>query len=105
MSRKKDGWANDPLCSWLRQQREGRRWSLTKAEEMTGAKAVVIGSYERGDRTPAPQAVRHLAKVYGFELAMVPVGTTVPPGAANLLRLLADELDQSTVVPHVEVAA
>jgi transcriptional regulator with XRE-family HTH domain len=96
MTRSKD-WAADPLCPWLREQRNARRWSLTTAEEKTGVPAVVLGSYERGDRTPPPHMLRKLAAVYGFDLVVIPVGTQVPARAVETLRRLADELEQAQV--------
>jgi transcriptional regulator with XRE-family HTH domain len=57
-----------------------------------------LSAYIRGDRTPAPPTVEKILAACGRELAIVPIGAEVPPGAADLLRLIAAELDQSVAV-------
>lgn len=69
----------------LRQLRVEAGLSLTGAEVGTGIPAIVIGSYERGDRAPSVHRVDELLHHYGYRLAVVPAtsnGTRVEATAA-----------------------
>lgn len=59
----------------LTSTRHARGWSLTDAERRSGGqfKAVVVGSYERGDRRVSLESLYALADLYE-----VPVGTFLP---------------------------
>lgn len=92
-----EAWAADPLRPRLRELRTLHRLSLEGAARKSGMPAVVIGSYERGNRRPTPDALRKLLAIYGYELAFVPVGTVVQPGVAEALRTLADQVEAGQV--------
>ena len=66
----------------LRALRKGRRWSLADVEKIShGAiKAVVLGSYERSDRSLSVQRAIELANLYGVPLAHLLCG---PDGASK----------------------
>lgn len=64
----------------LRALRKRRRLSLQAVEEKSGGRlrAVVVGSYERGDRVASIRRIAELAEFYG-----VPVDTLVSDGAKS----------------------
>jgi transcriptional regulator with XRE-family HTH domain len=68
------------LGSRLRSIRQQQNLSLQGVEEKSGGrwKAVVIGSYERGDRAITVAKLSELAEFYG-----VPVGELLPDGGAG----------------------
>lgn len=68
------------LGSRLRAIRQQQGLSLQGVEEKSGGrwKAVVIGSYERGDRAVTVAKLAELADFYG-----VPVGELLPGGVAG----------------------
>jgi transcriptional regulator with XRE-family HTH domain len=90
----RDAWKADPLRPRLRELRGLRQLSLTGAAEKSGLAAVVIGSYERGERRPTPEVLRRLLGAYGYELAIVPAGAAVPVGVVEALRALADDFER-----------
>jgi transcriptional regulator with XRE-family HTH domain len=73
-----DGYAK-VLGSRLRAVRMQQHLSLHGVERKSGGrwKAVVVGSYERGDRAVSVQRLSELAEFYG-----VPVGDLLPPEEA-----------------------
>ncbi|MER7278337.1 helix-turn-helix transcriptional regulator [Dactylosporangium sp. NPDC000244] len=93
----REAWTADPLRTRLRELRTQHNLSLEGAARKSGLAAVVIGSYERGDRRPTPDALRKLLRVYGYKLAFVPVDAPVETGVADTLRSLADRIDRGRV--------
>lgn len=69
----------DPLCDQLRAIRLGLGFSLADVEFKSGGrwKAVVVGSYERGDRQPNVRAARELLDFYGLRLEVLAPGDVV----------------------------
>lgn len=68
----------DPIARQMRVARERRGWSLEKAGEELGMPAVVIGSYERGDRHPPLENLRRWVEAMGYRLQVVgPESATV----------------------------
>lgn len=64
------GGYNRRLGERLRQARNDHGWSLTTVEDLSGGalKAVLIGSYERGDRHPTLDRLAQIAAVYGISV-------------------------------------
>lgn len=86
----------DPLFVTLRRLREAAGLSLTDVQRQTGIKAVVVGSYERGQRNPQVSTLRELFAFYGYDLTATPIGQkSVRPldDIAGDLRGIADYLE------------
>ena len=86
------------LGSRLRAVRQRARLSLQAVEQASGGrwKAVVIGSYERGDRAVTVQRLVELADFYG-----VPVGDLIPdPHAPQGAPRIILNLDRLSGVPR-----
>lgn len=62
---------NDPIRAQMRRIRNLRGLSLGQAEIRTGIKAVVAGSWERGDRDPDLPQLRRWTAAYGVSLVVV----------------------------------
>ena len=93
------------LGARLRSIRQQQGLSLQGVEEKSGGrwKAVVVGSYERGDRAVTVQRLSELAEFYG-----VPVSELLPEGASittsePTARLVID-LEQLQQVPVDQAA-
>lgn len=85
-----------PLCQQLRALRAAAGISLLRFEEKYGVSAVVLGSYERGDREPPLRKLDAIFGAYGYHLAAVPIGTQAVRLSGDLvtdLRLIADQLE------------
>ena len=89
------------LGARLRDVRQREGLSLQRVEQRSGGrwKAVVVGSYERGDRAVTAQKLAELARFYG-----VPMSELVPPddlgsddGVATPIVL---NLDRLSVLPR-----
>src|SRR6476619_1916038 len=94
------------LGSKLRAIRAQQHLSLHGVERKSGGrwKAVVIGSYERGDRAVTVQRLAELAEFYG-----VPVGELLPEGhatagAAEPVPRLVLDLEQLSGIPVQQAA-
>lgn len=62
----------DPIRDQLRAARQEKGWSQAEAARRSGIPAVVIGSWERGDRNPASiPAFRQWASLYGRTLVIL----------------------------------
>lgn len=63
-----------PICAQLREFRNKAGLSLERVEQKTGGawKAVVVGSYERGNRQPTVARADELLRFYGERLVAVP---------------------------------
>lgn len=88
-----------PIVVELRQLREAAGWSQAQLATRTGVPAVVIGSYERGDRQPTLSTLEQLFTALGQEIAIRPTGSAEPDytrSAAQMaidLRAIAAQLD------------
>ena len=93
------------LGSKLRAIRQQQGLSLHGVEQKSGGrwKAVVVGSYERGDRAVTVQKLAELADFYG-----VPVGELLPEGAgapaAEPAPRIVIDLEQLSSVPPEKAA-
>lgn len=86
-----------PICKQIRDLRMAARMSLTEAEKILGISGIVLGSYERGDRTPPLTKVDEILKGYGYRLAAVPVdfdAVRLPSDMASELRAIADQIEK-----------
>ncbi len=65
-----------PICALLRELRHKAGLSLTDVEAKSHGlhKAVVVGSYERGDRMPPLASADALLGFYRHQLTVVPLG-------------------------------
>lgn len=86
-----------PLCTELRKYRQAAGLSLNEVEKRFPQwKAVVLGSYERGDREPGVSRIDDAYRLWGFELAPRPIGTQklyLPDDMVSTLRVMADQLE------------
>ena len=85
-------WATTPRrsASKLRAIRQLQVWSLHGVEQKSGGrwKAVVVGSYERGDRAVTVQKLAELADFYGVPVAeLLPEGR-VPSGSEPATKIV-----------------
>ena len=84
----------------LRALRKSAGWSLEKAAEITHRPAVVIGSWERGDRQPTVPALDQLLAFYGYRIAVVPIASVIDgqrvrtsEEIASTLRAIAEQIE------------
>jgi transcriptional regulator with XRE-family HTH domain len=88
-----------PICVMLRRLRTAAGLSLTKVQEEYGITAVVLGSYERGDRVPSLHRADAALRVYGYRLAAVPIDDEVaqrmPEDMVASLRTIANSLERA----------
>ena len=90
MSKPKD---DDPMRAQMRTARRALGWSLEVAERKTDIPGVVVGSWERGDRSPTLPQLRRWAAAFGRTLAMLEpdefvVSTSDSGGAQKVLQFL-----------------
>jgi transcriptional regulator with XRE-family HTH domain len=93
-----------PLCSRLRELRRAAGLSLQEAEEHTGVHAVVLGSYERGDRNPPLNRIEEIFNKYGYTIEAVPIGphaVRVPENIAAELHAIANHLEGNHAMSKV----
>ena len=90
------------IAARIRRLRRERGWSLADVERLSrgSIKAVVLGSYERGDRTISLNRAIEIAKIFSVPLHFLlaaPEITAPPPATASMLldlrrlRLLMDD--------------
>ena len=94
------------LGARLRAIRTQQGLSLHGVEEKSHGrwKAVVVGSYERGDRAVTVQRLSELADFYGVPVSeLLPEGTSATPAAEPTPRLIID-LEQLSTVPAQQSA-
>ncbi len=97
----------------LRAIRQQQALSLQGVEEKSGGrwKAVVVGSYERGDRAVTVQRLSDLARFYGVPVAeLLPGGEDLGAGAEAPPKLVLDlerlqQLDDGDAVPLARFTA
>ncbi len=77
-----------PICLLIRRLREARGESLAAFEARTGISAVVVGAYERGDRTPPVSKLDGVLRALGYELYARPRDLDVALPTADLAKLL-----------------
>lgn len=90
-----------PVIAKLRELRRAAGLSLQQVERSHGIKAVVIGSYERGDRRPTIDSLQQVLDIYGYQLVAVPRDRSLggrptirtPEQITDLLRAIADQFD------------
>lgn len=88
-----------PVCKTLRDLRQAAGLSLHTAEKRFGIGAIVLGSYERGDRNPPLSKIEQILNVYGYTLAAIPKNDNairLPENIAAELRLIADHLEKNS---------
>lgn len=66
-------WITDPkqLGDYMRNVRKDKGWSLTTAFQKTGLKEVVVGSWERADRSPSMTNLLGWLDAFGQRLAVL----------------------------------
>jgi transcriptional regulator with XRE-family HTH domain len=90
----------------LRAIRTQQGLSLHGVEEKSQGrwKAVVVGSYERGDRAVTVQRLSELADFYGVPVSeLLPEGAAIPSATEPAPRLVID-LEQLSTVPQQQSA-
>jgi transcriptional regulator with XRE-family HTH domain len=95
-----------PIVARLRELRQAAGLSLQQWERIYGLKAVVLGSWERGDRQPALAQVDEVLARHGLELRAVRKGEpgeqtyTTAEMVATLQQLIARlESDSHSGIP------
>lgn len=86
-----------PVCKHMRDLRHAAGMSLHDASKVVGVPAIVLGSYERGDRQPPLAKVEQILNGYGYTLAAVAHdfdAVRLPSSMAVELRIIADQLDR-----------
>ena len=95
------------LGARLRAIRTQQGLSLHGVEEKSKGrwKAVVVGSYERGDRAVTVQRLHELADFYGVPVSeLLPEGETSSPAAGEAPARLIIDLERLTSVPAPQAA-
>jgi transcriptional regulator with XRE-family HTH domain len=67
-----------PACRRLRTERTAAGLSLQQLADISGIAAVVIGSYERGDRNARLRDTDRLLAPFGLEVVVRPIGADEP---------------------------
>lgn len=78
----------------LRQARKRKGWSLHRVQDETGGAwpAVVVGSYERGDRAVSVVRLLALAELYGVPVvSLLPIATDDAQVRAVVYEEIADQ--------------
>lgn len=90
-----DSWLTREIGNQMRAVRKQQRLSLQAVEQLSGGafKAVVVGSYERGDRSVSVSRLSDLARFYG-----VPVTDLLPAGSVPAAVLASRQGDQAVVI-------
>jgi transcriptional regulator with XRE-family HTH domain len=85
-----------PVCKQLRDLRGASHLSLDQAAKRYGIAAVVLGSYERGDRNPPLRKLEEILNNYGYTLVAIPKDYDAVRLIGNIsreLRGIADALE------------
>jgi transcriptional regulator with XRE-family HTH domain len=99
-----------PVCLKLRELRRAAGLSLSQLQDRHGMNAVLVGSYERGDRQPPLVKLDALLHVFGYRLTAVPIGgvtdhVRTPHDMIAELRSITAQLEKTYDVPSVPPAA
>lgn len=89
-----------PLCAQIRNLRQAAGMSLSTFETRTGIPAVVVGAYERGDRTPPLSKLEIIYRYFGYQITAVPIGAGAVRMSGDMiadLRAIADQLEAMNV--------
>jgi transcriptional regulator with XRE-family HTH domain len=94
------------LGARLRSIRAQQHLSLHGVERKSGGrwKAVVVGSYERGDRAVSVQRLAELAEFYGVPVGELLPREHVPSGGSSGLAKIVINLERLQLLPSEEVA-
>ena len=88
-----------PICAQIRQLRKAAGLTLADVERRHGVKAIVLASWERGDRHPSIEAVDTVLGYFGLHLAVMPINAVdghhmrTPAEIGAALRGIADQVD------------
>lgn len=94
-----------PIAQELRKLRKAARMSLNAVEERHGVSAVVVGSWERGDREISVKKLDMALRWFGYRLAAVPIGpeaVRLPEDMAAELRAIADQIEENRALPPLQ---
>lgn len=98
-----------PVCVKLRELRKAANLSLTELQDRHGINAVLVGSYERGDRVPPLPKLDKLLAAYGYQLSVEPIEgaaqVKLPGDIVAELRAIADQVERTHDVPAVHEPA
>ncbi len=86
-----------PVCLQAKELRRASQLSLYEAEKKLGVNAIVLGSYERGDRQPTLLRMEKVLNGYGYTLVAVPKDFTavrLPGDMAEELHAIADQVSR-----------
>lgn len=86
-----------PVYKQMRDLRKAAHLSLTEAQQHTNVPAIVLGSYERGDRQATINKIESILNGYGYTLVAIPKdfqAIRLPSDIAKELRAIADQLDE-----------
>ncbi len=83
-----------PICRKLRELRRAAGLSLADMENKYNVSAVLIGSYERGDRNPPLQKLADLLDMFGHRIIAIPHDARLPTDTITELRALLDRLER-----------
>ncbi len=94
----------------MRDLRHATGRSLHQVEVKHGINAVVLGSYERGDRNATLNRAEEILNAYGYTLKAVPIdehAVRLPHDIVTELRLIADQIErrETNSIAGAELAA
>lgn len=95
---------NHPVLRILRDLRKATGLSLKDVQEKYGHNAMVVGSYERGDRQPTLKKVEDILSLYGYTLIAQKKDETsirLPGEIVQELRGIADQLEKTHALRSV----
>lgn len=77
MTKLKPAHDGDPIRAQMRAARQALGWSLEAAARQTGIPSVVLGSWERGDRSPVLPQLRRWAEQFHRQVVVLEPGERV----------------------------
>lgn len=95
------------VCTTMRELRKAVGLSLADIQERYGINAVVLGSYERGDRNPPLHKAEAILRQYGYTLAAVPLSANAVRLTKDMtaeLRAIADQLEGKNALSEMPYA-
>lgn len=84
------------ICKQMRDLRRAAGLTLPEAAGVVGLPAIVLGSYERGDRQPPLEKAEQVLNGYGYTIAAIPKdedAVRLPADMATELRAIAKQLE------------